>query len=151
MWSHHQATPSLQCGTDPPTAQSRCLESPQVSRACPVNALLFPGPDASEVITLLPPEAPRPWGIPVLFLCAFSCHQVGIPRTAEIPGCPLDGAPPPISTEPGLSQDHRAESASVGEVSGHRVLIKRGPGNRGPTASMGFSRQEYWSGVPLPS
>ena len=114
----------LQCGTNRPTTQSRCLESPQVSRACLMNALLFPGPDASEETTLLPGEGPRAWGVPVFFLCAFSCCQVGIPRTAEIPGCPLAGAPPPVSTEPGLSQDHRAESASVFQ---ERTLRERWP------------------------
>lgn len=60
-----------------------------------MNTLLFPGPDASEETTLLPGEGPRAWGVPVFFLCAFSSCQVGIPRTAEIPGCPLAGAPPP--------------------------------------------------------
>lgn len=106
VWSHHWATLVWDRSAHGP--DSGVWRAP-ASRARPVNALLFPDPDASEVTTLLPASG---HGVSLcLPLCP--CCQVGIPRQQRSLGVPWLGAPPPVSTEPGLSQDHRAESASV--------------------------------------
>ena len=81
--------------------------SPQVSRARPVNALLFPGPAASEVTTLPGKGSRRGPGYAV----SLRSSSVLSPATGwespgqqKSPGVSLAGAPPPVSTEPGLSQ-----------------------------------------------
>ena len=40
---------------------------------------------------------------------------------------------PGLGRSPGEGNGYPLQYSGFGEVSGHRVLIKRGPGNRGPT------------------
>ena len=75
---------------------------------------------------------------------------------------PIDGSPP-VSTVPGILQARTLEWVAIsfssawkwkGKVKSlSRIWLLATPWTAGHHAalSMGFSRQEYWSGLPLPS
>src|SRR5574337_657635 len=76
------------------------------------------------------------------FICFFFFFFFNDTATTEIYTLSLHDALP-IYLEPGVFSERCTEKLPLrvdcihrrefGEVSGHRVLIKRGPGNRGPT------------------
>ena len=74
---------------------------------------------------------------------------------------PIDGSPPG-STIPGILQARTLESVAISlsnawkwkvkekSLSRVRLLVTPWTATHQAPQSMGFSRQEYWSGVPLP-
>ena len=75
---------------------------------------------------------------------------------------PIDGSPP-VSAAPGILQARTLEWAAISFSNAWKWKVKVKPLSRvrllatpwtaayQAPPSMGFSRQEYWSGVPLPS
>ena len=104
-------------------------------------------------LPLAPPGKPCSVSLWLLLLSHFSCVRL----------CdPIDGSPPG-STVPGILQTRTLEWAAISFSSAWKWKVKVKSLNRiqlfvtpwtaahQAPLSMGFSRQEYWSGVPLPS
>ena len=108
----------------------------------------------------------------VLHYCTLSRWQYSVHRTfrctaAAAKSCltlcdPIDGSPPG-SPVPGILQARTLESVAISfsnawkwkvkvkSLSRVRLLAMPWTAAYQAPPSMGFSRQEYWSGVPLPS
>jgi len=118
--------------------------------------------------TLPPPQAPKPAPPAFRYFLQVSIYKYMYTATAEsLQSCPtlcdpIDGSPPG-SPIPGILQARTLEWVAIsfsnawkGKVkvkSLSRIRPSPSPWTAAYQAppSMGFSRQEYWSGVPLPS
>ena len=120
----------------------------------------------SHIIPPCPlPQSPKDCSI---HLCLFYClaYRVIIAaksrQSCPTPCDPIDGSPPG-SPVPGILQARTLEWVAISFSSAwmwkvrvkslSRVWLLATPGTAAHQAppSMGFSRQEYWSGVPVPS
>ena len=116
-------------------------------------------------------QVPLPIYLLPLGTCAlvrFSEHAAAAAAAAKsLQSCPtlcnhIDGSPP-VSPDPGVLQARKLEWVAVSfsnagnwkvkvkSLSRVRLLATPGTAAYQAPPSMGFSRQEYWSGVPLPS
>ena len=102
-----------------------------------------------------------------LRLCGFSAHTAAAAPAKSLQSCPTLCDPvessPPGSAIPGILQARTLEWVAISFSSAwkwnvkvkslSRVWLFAAPWTAAYQAplSMGFSRQEYWSGVPLPS
>ena len=102
-----------------------------------------------------------------LRLCGFSAHAAAAAPAKSLQSCPtvcdpVDGSPPG-SAVPGILQARTLEWVAISFSNAWKWKVKvkllscvrlfATPWTAACQAppSMGFSRQEYWSGVPLPS
>ena len=102
----------------------------------------------------------------VSFVCLFVCFEALAAAAAaaakSLQSCPtlcdpIDGSPPG-SPVPGILQARILEWVAISFSNALKGKSLSRPTLRGPmdcslpgSSVMGFSRQEYWSGVPLPS
>ena len=82
-----------------------------------------------------------------------SCPTLCDPRDGSPPGCPVSGILQARTLEcVAISfSNARKWKVKVKSLSRVRLLATPWPAAFQAPPSMGFSRQEYWSGVPLPS
>ena len=124
----------------------------------------------TSTLRILVSSEPRGWhnlNIPKLLVC-FISHYVYAAAAAKLPqSCPTLCDPidvsPPGSPVPGILQARTLEwvaisfsnawkwKVKVKSLSQVRLLATPWTAAHQAPPSMGFSRQEYWSGVPLPS
>ena len=103
-------------------------------------------------------------GIRTLRILSFSSYDLGPATAKSLQSCPtlcdpIDGSPPG-SPVPGILQARTLEWVAISLSNAWKWKVKvKSLSHVGPSAiaayqappSMGFSREEYWSGVPLPS
>ena len=108
----------------------------------------------------------KDWG-KLQLLCDLSCYHIAAPAPKSLQSyltlCdPIDGSPPG-SPVPGILQARTLEwvaisfsnawkwKVKVKLLSRVKLLVTPQTAAHQAPPSMGFSRQEHWSGVPLPS
>ena len=80
-----------------------------------------------------------------------SCPTLCDPIDGSPPGCPIPGASPGKNTGVGCHFLLQCIKVKVKSLSLVRPSVTPWTAAHQAPPSMGFSRQEYWSGVPLPS
>ena len=105
--------------------------------------------------------------LPVMYCCSNNLKQYAAATAKLLQSCPtlcdrIDGSPPG-SPVPGILQARTLEwvaisfsnawkwKVKVKSLSHVRLLVTPWTAAYQAPPSMGFSRQEYWNGVPLPS
>ena len=140
---------------------------PRAPLAATQNASLHlpPSSPASLPLSILPQGTPSPIQCFVLFGC--TSWEVQAAAAKSLQKCPtlcdpIDGSPPG-SPIPGILQARTLEwvaisfsnawkwKVKVKSLSHVRLLVSPWTAAHQAPPSMGFSRQEYWSGLPLPS
>ena len=146
----------------PPVPQRRTQSTSGSNTKCLLN--LPPSSPASLPLSILPQGTPSPIQCFVLFGC--TSWEVQAAAAKSLQKCPtlcdpIDGSPPG-SPIPRILQARTLEWAAlsfsnawkwkvkVKSLSHVRLLASPWTEAHQAPMSMGFSRQEYWSGVPLP-
>ena len=110
---------------------------------------------------------PRSWNLAKVLYFTFATHAAAAAAAKSFQSCPtpcdpIDGSPPG-SPVPGILQARTLEwvaisfssawkwKVKVKSLSPVRLLATPWTAAHQAPQSMGFCRQEYWSGVPLPS